>query len=187
MIKLEDLPEVTDRALNGLKANDILKTKILNTVIQKEKPYVYKKHLHLIPIVLSSVAVMVFMFVLLNNKKPLLSVDHHLIRSFTAGNSASYNNSFSSFSEIDLLSIKYFEISSTGKKNTPDQLNQLLDALVNHSILVKETDIVMTDHLNIFDSNGLLLSLPINSPYIGWSDGVRKCNCFFEMMEKASN
>ena len=37
MIKLENLPEVTNRALDGLKANESLKSKILKVAVQEEK------------------------------------------------------------------------------------------------------------------------------------------------------
>jgi hypothetical protein len=59
LIKLENLPEVTDRALDGLKADESLKAKILNAAIQEEKPYTYQKIRHLAPVLLSSVAVMI--------------------------------------------------------------------------------------------------------------------------------
>jgi hypothetical protein len=187
LIKLENLPEITDRALDSLKADDTLKSKILFSAIQKNKPYVHNNNLRLIPIVLSSVAIMVICFVLLNGKKPLFSEDQHLIRSFSAGSSDSSTISIDSFSEIDLMSIKYIELSSSGQKNEPDQLNQLLDALLNHSILVKNTDFSMNDQLNIIGTNGVLLSLPINIPYIEWPDGIRKCDYFFNLFFKSSN
>ena len=39
-------------------------------------------------------------------------------------------------------------------------------------------------HLEITTSSGLAISLPAESPYIGWSDGVRKCEAFFEMLKE---
>ena len=87
MIKLENLPEVTNRALDGLKANESLKSKILKAAVQAEKSNSHIQLRRLVPLLISSVAVMIFCVFLLNGKKPIPMEEQHLIHSFTAGNS----------------------------------------------------------------------------------------------------
>ena len=84
MNKLENLPEITELALDGLRVDDVLKTRILNTSLQQDKPS--GKQLRFIPVLLSSVALMILCVFLLNGKKPLLpEEEQHLIHSFSAG------------------------------------------------------------------------------------------------------
>ena len=66
MNKLENLPEITELALDGLRADDVLKTRILNTSLQQDKPS--GKQLRFIPVLLSSVALMILCVFLLNGK-----------------------------------------------------------------------------------------------------------------------
>ena len=125
MIKLENLPEITDRALDGLKADESLRTKILNAAIQDEKRYTHKQIRHLAPVLLSSVAVMILCIFLLNGKKPVPSDEQHLIHSFTAGNS---ETSPVSYAGIGSLSVKSIVRCSDGIKIENHQMEQLLDA-----------------------------------------------------------
>ena len=187
MIKLENLPEVTDRALDGLKANHQLKTKILNASLREEKPFVFKKRPALIPVALSCVALMVICVFLLNGKMALHSEKQPLIHSFTAGSADAPSVSFDAFAEMDSSIVQRVEITSAGKAEGPDQLDPLLDALKNHSDLIEGADITMNDQMNIFGSDGLLFSLPVENPYIAWADGVRKCDLFFQWFEETAD
>ena len=185
MIKLENLPEVTDRALDGLKADESLKSKILNAAIHEQKPsYPHKQFRYLAPVLLSSVAVMILCIFLLNGKEPVISEDQHLIHSFTAGNSETIPVSYT---EIDSLSVKSIVRCSDGKKIDNDQLVKMLDILKNHSVIVTEDQISMNDQLNIFDEDGQCFIVPVNAPYMGWSDGIRKCDLFFELFENTDH
>ena len=184
MIKLENLPEVTNRALDGLKADESLKAKILNVAIQEEKPYTYQKIRHLAPVLLSSVAVMILCIFLLNGKKPIPSEEQHLIHSFTAGSS---ETSPVSYAEIGSLSVKSIVRCSDGNKVENEQMERLLDASKDNSVPVSYLQISMDDQLNLYDSDGLCFTVPVKAPYIGWSDGIRKCDSFFELLENAAD
>lgn len=184
MIKLENLPEVTDRALDGLKANESLKSRILKTAIQEENKYPHRQIRHLAPVLLSSVAVMILCVVLLNGKKPITSEEHHLIHSFTAGNSETASVSYK---EIDLLSVKSIVRCSDGKKIENDHLKQLIEALQSDSVNVSDDLISMDDQLRIYNMDGLCFIVPIKAPYIGWSDGVRKSDLFFKLLEETKD
>jgi len=184
LIKLENLPEITDRAFDGLKANESLKIRILKAAIQEEKTYTHRQKRHLVPVLLSSVAVMILCVVLLNGKKPIPSEEQHLIHSFTAGSS---ETAPVSYKEIDLLSVKSIVRCSDGKKIENDQLKQLIEALQSDSVNVSDDIISMNDQLKIYNTDGLCFIIPINPPYIGWSDGIRKSDLFFRLLEETKD
>ena len=183
MNMLENLPEYTDRVLNGLRADQTLKTRILITANQNEKQVFNLKPRRFVPVLLSSVALMIICVFLLNSKKPLpTNEEQQLIRSFSAGNNISDTASFNDFSLTDSDTVESIELHSTGKLTGREQIVKLMDLLKEHSDTVSDNEIVMTDHLDIYGSSGLLFSLPAESPYIGWSDGIRKCESFFELI-----
>jgi len=181
--KLENLPEVTEQALNGLRADDSLKNRILNAALREEKPSSFSlKSVRLVPVLLSSVALMLLCVFLLNGKKPLLPEgEKNLIRSFSAGSGEVVSVSFGSFAGTDPASVESVELLSSGKVSDRALVAQLLDALKNHSEIVPNDEIVLNDRLNLFDRDGLLFSLPAEAPYVRWADGVRRCESFFEM------
>ena len=182
MNKLENLPEVTDRALNGLTADEVLRLRIMKAALREKKSFAGFRSLRVIPVLLSSVALMILCVFLLNGKKPLLpDEEQHLIHSFSAGNSSFSEVSFDLFSGTDAESVEYINLLSEGKCFDRDQLNQLLSLLKEQSEPVSENDIIMNDRLEIFGKSGLMFSLPAESPYIEWSDGIRKCESFFKL------
>ncbi len=188
MKKLENLPEITDRALDGLRADDTLKTKIINAVLHDEKPIRVGKPLRFISVLLASLSVMLLCVFLLNGKKPLLPEEEKdLIRSFSAGNSSASSVSFDTFTETAPDTIKSIELLTSGTLSGSDLVNQLVELLKCNSVSVTDPDIVMNDQLNIFDSTGMLFSLQAEAPYIKWSDGVRKCEPFFELFGRYSD
>ena len=186
MNKLDNLPEITDRALDGLRADENLKTRILNAALQNQEPRTVVRSRQLVPALLSAVAVMILCVFLLNGKKPLLQ-DHeqNLIHSFSAGNSASASVSFGSFTGTDPLSFASVELLSAGRISDPDLLNQLTDLIKNHSESVPNGEMDMKDQLNFYGSGGLLFSLPVEAPFIDWSDGPRKCEPFFDLFNQS--
>lgn len=184
MIKLENLPEVTDRALDGLKANESLKYKILKAAVQEEKPNSHIQLRRLVPILLSSVTVMILCIFLLNEKKPTPSEEQHLIHSFTAGNSETVPVSYTEFNS---LSVKSIVRSSDGKKIENDQLEYIIDAIRSESTNVSDDHISMNDYLNIYSTDGLYFVVPVQPPYIGWADGIQRCDLFFELFENTKD
>ena len=184
MNKLENLPEITDRALDGLRADDVLKTRILNAALQEDKPS--GKQLRFIPVLLSSVALMILCVFLLNGKKPFLpEEEQHLIHSFSAGNSVSETIPFNEFTGINPDTVESMELIPGCKLTSPGQVIRLSELLVSGS--EPAPDCCAGDlkgRLDISISSGLLISLPAKSPYIGWSDGVRKCEEFFEIFKE---
>jgi hypothetical protein len=186
LIKLENLPEATEKALACLRATDSLKSKIINEALQEKKTFKKKKDKYLVPVLLSSVALLIFCVFLLNGKKSLSLDEHQLIYSFTAGSSDIITCSFDTFYNTDPSIIQYIELNSFVKKDKKNQLNQLIDALKNQSVISSEKNINLNDQLNFYDSNGLIFSLPVKAPFIGWSDGIRKCDLFFKLFEDMS-
>jgi len=182
--KLENLPEITELALDGLRADDVLKTRILNTSLQQDK--LSGKQLRFIPVLLSSVALMILCVFLLNGKKPLLpEEEQHLIHSFSAGNSVSETIAFNEFTDIDPDTIESMELTPGGKQVLSEQIVRLAELLRSGSEPAPDNRASdLKGHLEITTSSGLAISLPAESPYIGWSDGVRKCEAFFEMLKE---
>lgn len=188
--KLENLPEVTDRALFGLRADDALKQRILAAAVHQEgsssgavKPLrSFRKPLRLVPAVLSAVAVMLLCVFLLNGKSPLLPEgDKNLIHSFSAGGDAG-SVSFASFAAEDPLVLEAVELLSAGRVEDAAFVSHCIDALKNQSEPVSsDASLPLNDRLNLFDRNGLLCSLPVSAPYVGWADGVRRCDSFFAL------
>ena len=131
---------------------------------------------------MTSVAVMLLCIFLLNGKAPVLQEEEqHLIHSFSAGSSAASAVSFDAFTETEPESVKSMELLSAGKLSDRDLIVKLMEMLKLHSEPVADADAEMNDQLDIFDSSGLLFSLQAEFPYIRWSDGVRKCEPFFEL------
>ncbi len=184
MIKLENLPEVTNRALDGLKANESLKSKILKAAVQEEKSNSHIQLRRLVPLLISSVAVMIFCVFLLNGKKPIPMEEQHLIHSFTAGNSETVPVSYT---DIVSLPVKSIVRCSDGKKIENDQLEPLINAIRSDSSNVSDDHISMNDNLNIYCSDGLCFVVPVQPPYIGWADGIRRCDLFFELFENTKD
>ena len=184
MNKLENLPKITDRALDGLRADDVLKTRILNAALQQDKPS--GKQLRFIPVLLSSVALMILCVFLLNGKKPLLpEEEQHLIHSFSAGNSVTEPIAFNEFTAIDPDTIESMELTSGSKQTSSEQLVRLAEMLRSGSEPAPDNSISeLKGSLEINTSSGRSISLPAEPPYIGWSDGVRKCEAFFEMFKE---
>ena len=185
MNKLENLPEVTDRALNGLKADEVLRLRIMKAALQEKKQSSGFISFRVVPVLLSSVALMILCVFLLNGKKPLLpEEEQHLIHSFSAGDSSFSDVSFDLFAGTESASVEYMSLLSEGKISDRDQVNQLLGLLKEQSEPVSEIDIIMNDRLEIFGKSGLLYSLPAESPYIEWSDGIRRCDSFFALFSR---
>ena len=188
MNSLEKLPEITERALDGLRADESLKIRILNASLQKEMPSGYGRSLRFVPVLLSSVALMIICVFLLNAKKPLLpNEDQHLIHSFSAGSSTSSAVSYDDFAETETDSFEAVELRSLGTVSDRVRLVQLITLLKEHSEPVSDENIAMNDQLGFFGSSGLLFSLPAESPYIQWSDGVRRCDSFCELYRRAED
>lgn len=185
MNKLENLQQITDRALDGLRADEALKTRILKKALQEEKPCAASGSFRFVPVLLTSVALMILCIFLLNGKKPLVpDEDQHLIYSFSAG-SGEYDPkvSFDVFCDMEPSLVESMEILSEGKVTSHEQIDRLMEALKEQSESVQDADVVMNDRLEICGSSGQIFSFPAGSPYIGWSDGIRKCESFFEMFK----
>ena len=188
MKKLENLPQITDRALDGLKADETLKTKILNAALQERETLSAEKPMHLLPVLLTSVAVMLLCVFLLNGKKPLPpEEDQHIIHSFSAGNSDVSSVSFDVFYETEPDSIKSIEFLTGGKITDRELINQMMELLKLTSEPVDNIEIKMNDQLDVFGPSGLMFSLQTESPYIKWSDGIRKCELFFEAYRNSAD
>lgn len=179
MNKLENLPEITDRVLDGLRADESLKTRIQDAALREERISDDRKSYRIIPVLLSAVAVMLLFVFFLNGKKPVDLEKQRLIYSFSAGDSNA-SESFESFAKTDPLSMVSMEMTSYGKTDDRNLISSLFEILKNHSEYVPNADIGMSGQLKIYDADGIRFSLPVKEPYIGWSDGIRKCESFFE-------
>ena len=189
MNRIENLPEVTDRALDGLRADERLKNRIIRSAVgEKENASCIHRGFQLIPVILSSVAVMILCVFLLNGKKPVdLDADQHLIHSFSAGNSDAGTDTFDSFAGTDPQNIESMEIVSAGKTDGTENLQQLFNALTEDSALISDKTFAPEDQLNIRLVSGIMISLPVKAPYIFWPDGIRRCDHFFDLFENLAD
>ena len=88
---------------------------------------------------------------------------------------------------MDTDSVEMIELRSVGKLTDRADLDMLINLLKDHSEPVSDHNIVMNDQLDFYGPSGLLFSLPVKSPYFGWTDGVRACESFFESYRKSDD
>lgn len=198
MSKLDSLPEITENALFGLVADSHLKNRILlnstNAKIQRNE----KMKLRLVPVLVSSVAVMILSLFLLNGKKLLMpSEKNTMMNNFSAGssNGSAYsiyanniNSSFSSFLSDDLSSIAYVEWTSCGKITDAETCKDLISILKTESVCQNESkqSDYSDDLLIIRTTEGITYRFKVEKPMIV-SDGLWNCPAFFEKFENSVN
>ena len=188
MNRIENLPEITDRALDGLRADERLKSRIVsNAFSKKESPFNQIRHFRFVPVILSAVAVMILCVVFLNGKKPVVDTDHHLIHSFAAGSSESGSVAFESFLAMDPSEVESMGLVSVGKADGSDNMILLINALKNDSVCVTDINVTPDDQLDIRTVSGRIISIPVKSPYTIWADGIRKCDIFFELLDNPAD
>ena len=79
------------------------------------------------------------------------------------------------------------ELLTVGKLSDCGKIEQLMEMLKFHSEPVADVDVAMNDQLDFFDSSGLMFSLKTESPYIRWSDGIRRCEQFFDLFKSSAD
>lgn len=182
---LDKLPDLSDQALHGLQADEALKARILTAALSDEKPSPrFRRSVRLIPVLLSSVAVLVLCVFLLNGKKPLSPQEQSpLIQSFSAGDGLAAGSvpSFAAFASLPADSVVSLELRSRGAVVDRGLIVSLLDALKNPSDVVSGDAASMEDSLTVVTVDGLTLTLPAQAPCVAWSDGVRRCDRFFDL------
>ena len=179
----KDLPNVTERVLYGLTADDSLKHRILQQAAQQKDKKV-NKPFYLIPVFCTALAVLVLTVVVLNRVQPVSPSVPGEINVFTAG------NDISSLPEKDVLcpldpdisenNILSIQIAGLGTVLDSQQCAMLFCLLRDESIPADSPDVAVQNEMVITLKNGTEIRFNADEPYFYSGSDCWSCAAFFE-------
>ena len=182
MNELKNLPEYTDRALNGLVADESLKHRILSKAAEtgtaKRNPFIRP-----VMILGTVVAACLLLAVALNNIRPVNNDSQYQMNVFSAGKNeterpaADNGDLFASLSGI--TDVKRIECASLGDVSDPDDCAGLVRILKAESVEI-HTGQVSGNEMIIHLADGGTVRLFISEPYLFTEDGCWECARFFD-------
>ena len=181
MNNIEELREVTEKALYGLSADDSLKQRIL----QKASGYsedIHNRKFHTVPVFCTVLAALVLSLVLLNGLTPVNPASPGEINVFAAGNenvSSSENvQNKTILHEVDAHSVVSLELSGFGLINDPNLCSDLIGTLQSRAEKAEDGRGTNQGNLIITLSDGTVLCVAAEEPFI-FSEVYWFCPEFF--------
>lgn len=181
MNSLEKLPELTEKALGGLTADETLKFRILNKAA--ETPAEDKRSFLRPAIGLVAAAVlMVCVLLVLNGRDAVPSPEETpILRSFPAG---AVSSSGILPTDVDAFGAESIESAATGKVTDSKTLESLLKALSSAVKAEVPAEASAEDELVLRCKNGAEFKWGLHEPYLSSEDGTWSCPGFFILLGK---